>query len=95
MGVFILIFSQTSRNMAEKVTINEIQHSEYIYRPLVNFIFSLFASFCTGTLGYVGRYAWSQSDAYQVFVICMRQILHMSDDMLGPSPMHIKYSLYV
>ena len=44
----------------------------------------------TGELGYEGplynrffandgRYAWSQSDAYQVFVICIRQILHMTD----------------
>ena len=28
---------------------------------------------------YNGRYAWSQSDAYQVFVICIRRILHMTD----------------
>ena len=28
---------------------------------------------------YDGRYAWSQSDAYQVFVICIRQILHKTD----------------
>ena len=28
---------------------------------------------------YDGQYAWSQSDAYQVFVICIRQILHMTD----------------
>ena len=26
-----------------------------------------------------GRYAWSQFDAYQVFVICTRRILHMTD----------------
>ena len=35
----------------------------------------------TGELGYDGP-------LYDIF-------LHMSDDMLGPSPMHIKYSLYV
>ena len=28
---------------------------------------------------YDGRYAWSQSDAYLVFVICIRRILHMTD----------------
>ena len=44
---------------------------------------------CTGELGYDGplhttnfcidgRYVWSQSDAYQVFVICIWQILHMT-----------------
>ena len=27
---------------------------------------------------YDERYAWSQSDAYQVFVICIRRILHMT-----------------
>ena len=26
---------------------------------------------------------------------CMTDFLHMTDDMLGPSPMHIKYSSYV
>ena len=35
----------------------------------------------TGELGYDGP-------LYDGF-------LHMTDDMLGPSPMHIKYSLYV
>ena len=30
-------------------------------------------------IAYDGRYAWSQSDAYQVFVICIRRILHMTD----------------
>ena len=32
-----------------------------------------------GFFAYDGRYAWSQSDAYQVFVICIRRILHMTD----------------
>ena len=36
---------------------------------------------CTGELGYDGP-------LYDGF-------LHMTDDMLGPSPMHIKYSSYV
>ena len=36
---------------------------------------------CTGELGYDGP-------LYDKF-------LHMTDDMLGPSPMHIKYSSYV
>ena len=36
---------------------------------------------CTGELGYDGP-------LYDRF-------LHMTDDMLGPSPMHIKYSSYV
>ena len=31
------------------------------------------------TFVYHGRYSWSQSDAYQVFVICIRRILHMTD----------------
>ena len=35
----------------------------------------------TGELGYDGPH--------------VRRILHMTDDMLGPSPMHIKYSSYV
>ena len=38
-------------------------------------------SSCTGELGYDGP-------LYDGF-------LHMTDDMLGPSPMHIKYSSYV
>ena len=47
-------------------------YSEYrwtwIWRTTVRQIFA-----------YDGRYAWSQSDAYQVFVICIRRILHMTD----------------
>ena len=83
MGVFILIFHKLV-TIWQNVTINRIHHSEYMYRPLVIFMFTLFrffASFCTGELGYV-------RPLYDRF-------LHMTDDMLGPSPMHIKYSSYV
>ena len=31
------------------------------------------SEFTTGELAYDGQYAWSQSDAYQVFVICIRR----------------------
>ena len=44
---------------------------------------------------YDGRYAWSQSDAYQVFVICIRQILHMTDQFSWSHWVcHIQVHLY-
>ena len=44
---------------------------------------------------YDGRYAWSQSDAYQVFVICLRQILHMKDQFSWSHWVrHIQVNLY-
>ena len=45
---------------------------------------------------YDGRYAWSQSDAYQVFVICIRQILHMTDQFSWSHWVrHIQVHLYI
>ena len=44
---------------------------------------------------YEGRYARSQSDAYQVFVICIRQILHMTDQFSWSHWVcHIQVHLY-
>ena len=44
---------------------------------------------------YDGRYAWPQSDAYQVFVICIRQILHMTDQFSWSHWVrHIQVHLY-
>ena len=44
---------------------------------------------------YDGQYAWSQSDAYQVFVICIRQILHMTDQFSWSHWVrHIQVHLY-
>ena len=45
---------------------------------------------------YDGRYAWSQSDAYQVFVICIRRILHMTDQFSWSHWVrHIQVHLYL
>ena len=44
-------------------------------------VVSIWFCVCTGELGYDGP-------LYDEF-------LHMTDDMLGPSPIHIKYSSYV
>ena len=45
---------------------------------------------------YDGRYAWSQSDAYQVFVICIRRILHMADQFFWSHRVrHIQVHLYL
>ena len=45
---------------------------------------------------YDGRYAWSQSDAYQVFVICIRWILHMTDQFSWSHCVrHIQVHLYI
>ena len=44
---------------------------------------------------YDGRYAWSQSDAYQVFIICIRRILHMTDQFSWSNWVcHIQVHLY-
>ena len=44
---------------------------------------------------YDRRYAWSQSDAYRVFVICIWQILHMTDQFSwSHSVRHIQVHLY-
>ena len=44
---------------------------------------------------YDGQYAWSQSDAYQVFVICIRRILHMTDQFSWSHWVyHIQVHLY-
>ena len=41
-------------------------------------------------------YAWSQSDAYQVFIICIRQILHMTDQFSWSHWVrHIQVHLYI
>ena len=51
--------------------------------------------FCIWRPGYDGRYAWSQSDAYQVFVICIRRILHMTDQFSWSHWVrHIQFHLY-
>ena len=47
----------------------------------LQFFFKSATNLCTGELGYDGP-------LYDGF-------LHMTDDRLGPSPMHIKYSSYV
>ena len=45
---------------------------------------------------YDGRYAWSQSDAYQVFVICTWRILHMADQFSWSHWVrHIQVHLYI
>ena len=45
---------------------------------------------------YDGRYAWSQSDAYQVFVICIWRILHMTDQFSWSHWVrHIQVHLYL
>ena len=45
---------------------------------------------------YDGRCPWSQSDAYQVFVICIRQILHMTDQFSWSHWVrHIQVHLYL
>ena len=45
---------------------------------------------------YDGTYAWSQSDAYQVFVICIRRILHMTDQFSWSHWVcHIQVYLYL
>ena len=45
---------------------------------------------------YDGRYAWTQSDAYQVLVICIRQILHMTDQFSWSHWVrHIQVHLYI
>ena len=44
---------------------------------------------------YDGGYAWSQSNAYQVFVICIWQILHMTDQFSWSHWVrHIQVHLY-
>ena len=44
---------------------------------------------------YDGQYAWSQWDAYQVFVICIRRILHMTDQFSWSHWVcHIQVHLY-
>ena len=44
---------------------------------------------------YDGRYAWSQSDAHQVFVICIWRILHMTDQFSWSHWVHhIQVHLY-
>ena len=43
-----------------------------------------------------GWYAWSRSDAYQVFVICIRRILHMTDQFSWSHWVcHIQVHLYM
>ena len=45
---------------------------------------------------YDGQYAWSQSHAYQVFVICIRRILHMTDQFSWSHWVrHIQVHLYI
>ena len=44
---------------------------------------------------YDGQYAWSQSDAYQVFVICILRILHMTEQFSWSHWVrHIQVHLY-
>ena len=44
---------------------------------------------------YDGRYAWSKADAYQVFVICIWRILHMTDQFSWSHWVsHIQVKLY-
>ena len=47
----------------------------------LNLLFQVSGCMITGELGYDGP--------------LYDRILHMTDDMLGPSPMHIKYLSYV
>ena len=69
--------------------LKEKHQSEYyrwtwIWRTTVRRIFA-----------YDGWYAWSQSDAYQVFVICIWRILHMTDQFSWSHWVrHIQVHLY-
>ena len=69
-----------------KVKVNHLPHYRWtwIWRTTVRQIFA-----------YDGRYAWSQSDAYHVFVICIRRILHMTDQFSWSHWVcHIQVHLY-
>ena len=44
---------------------------------------------------YDGRYAWSQSHAYQVRVICIWRILQMTDQFPGPIESVISKFAYI
>ena len=49
-----------------------------------------------GFLPYDGQYAWSQSDTYQVFLICIWRILHMTDQFFWSHWVrHIQVHLYL
>ena len=62
----------------------QIYRWTWIWRTTVRRIFA-----------YDGRYAGSQSDAYQVFIICMQRILHMTDQFSWSNWVyHIQVHLY-
>ena len=56
-------FNMNSQNKDDLPNLKSAYWWTWIWRTTVQQIFA-----------YDGRYAWSQSDAYQVFVICIRQI---------------------
>ena len=79
----IIVFNRIGTN---KVHIpSPIYRWTWIWRTTVRRIFA-----------YDGLYAWSQSNAYQIFVICIRRILHMSDQFSWSHWVcHIQVLLYI
>ena len=90
---FFKNYSELMRHILNNLTICAIQmlicwncyyRWTWIWRTTVRRIFA-----------YDRRYAWSQSDAYQVFVICIRWILHMMDQFSWSNWVcHIQVHLY-
>ena len=85
--IFFVFFTQRTiviKNTTMEMTILGMYRWTWIWRTTVRRIFA-----------YDGRYAWSQSDAYQVFVICIWRILHMTDQFSWSHWVcHIQVHLY-
>ena len=79
MALFEMVQTLILRFANMEKWINSLNLSTLIFRTLQNIYIYIYIY--TGELGYDGP-------LYDGF-------LHMTDDMLGPSPLHIKYSSYV
>ena len=78
MGTFLVLMSTCAQDKVKiRFTLCYVYPGRYrrsIYRQTC-----IWRTTVRQTSGYHRRYAWSQSHAYQVFVICIWQTLHMTD----------------